>query len=1702
MKVKNENVVNKLTTQTINKATPNCDATEQLGYQGPVANAFYLLKQWRFVSLMFIIITFGNNYLKAQTQDGSSAANAIILESANDESEMALNEKRIENAIGTKWVKFVANNANASLILRAINGNSSTFAVTIYNSSMIAMPSTNLDFITNSNDNASLQITGLLTGQTYYASVVASNATAQTTIPIVFSQNYNTSITQCSSQITNVVNNGALVNLSATVPNLPTVLGNAYSSSAAINSGIYSATITNSVAGKIIKLSMDIFNPFYDASNSASMSPTHVLPTIGVYINGTLIKKLDCNLKYNSTNVRYNTFITDNTNPVYNLSLRIENPNNWGAFLLNNVYIETGETTGIQLNCGGGFEFTSFENNTANDANNGSTVSVQYDPTNTGNFITLTPASNSPTLATAGMNGSQYGYVNNLQFINGNTLTTNIPNTSTTNIIYYKKIVFSIPTSITSCPVKFIYSNAVNIGGVVNTICSNPSEYTFNYTLRNQPSITSSTGTVNSNGIFVASIAPSSSITLTGTNCSIYKWRKTSTSSNINLGNTPSIAIIKDCDNISYFELENEYKCVIKAQIISTPAKPQPQLTQVNSNSIKCNGSNLSNCTYAWSLNSIPLTQSTQTIPICENGTYQCVVTNAYGCTGTASLIVTNQASYILSQVGNILTAPSGASYSWSPNGETTQSINVCTSQSNTSYYCTVTNSNGCTANTNAIVFSLPTIQAASITQNTSTFVATANFANAASYLWSNGATTQSITPAVAGMYTCTIINNNGCSITISLALVVNPCAVGTVYQNGSTIASGNVTGQTISILGTASMSSNATYTNCDFLMTSGSKINITNNAEIITNHCHFYNCTDMWRGIEVAAGSKIIIENNSKIEGAEIGVLVNNYNTNPVNYSIDATFYMNDISGIKATNSTFDKNYICIKIVAPNFTLSNNIYQVDYHSWFWGPIAGCIFDCSGSLPNPYSGQPNILGSKTYAGIVFDKIFCTNCFYCFEYGTFNFIGHNLFNNLNFGIYTNNGAYVDMNSYQSFTNITADPIYAINERESGTAIYSISAPTASWFHVSGNNFDVCDNGILNFNKSYSTIRENNLLNINRIAIGVTNSVKLDINSNAIETKYIGIFNSTSVGTSIASNIDNNVITNIASGNTNAMGILLGGLNSYVGRSNNVTRNTINMNSSKYIAGIRAVNCSTLKVGNGFSTKNKIYLNNLHNTSTMNRAYGIRLENCPNPIVASNTVSGDNIVNAANKRAISLSMCTDATVKCNSTDKTEVGLNFMSANGNLCKIQTNELNDHNIGMLYDASAITGPQFNHGNKWLGTNYTNGAKFDMVNSNTNFTASFYKYNQATPNALAPNIPSNNNGWFTQNYFNDAICVSNNLNNTNLLNAITSGDVQAATSQLLNIDYEAVTNYKLDADLMDKLKRDPQLIATMQEIQDFYDANYNSPLERLSETKNIEQQLSATATAKLAEISTKINDLETILTAQTTANFDPTAMVTIQDLLAEINALEETVMVEKVQKAIDAKAINDNISSYKNYEENERIFNSIRLEKFINNSDLDPTDKSALQTIAWQCPYEGGPAVFNARALLASIGIIEDYDDVAMCSLAGISARVAHTNTNNSLVNEEGLQLEDIKEKLIATKLFLNQNILTIASSQMVSSNCTIKINDATGREVLNTILNAKTGVQKLDVATLNNGVYVALLLDNNGNLVQQQKICIAKQN
>ncbi|MBO4875300.1 MAG: T9SS type A sorting domain-containing protein [Bacteroidales bacterium] len=183
---------------------------------------------------------------------------------------------------------------------------------------------------------------------------------------------------------------------------------------------------------------------------------------------------------------------------------------------------------------------------------------------------------------------------------------------------------------------------------------------------------------------------------------------------------------------------------------------------------------------YSWSTG-----ESGAAITANTAGTYAVTVTDVFNCTASASIDIStipaptagiSGNTYICTGNSTTLTASGGVGYVWST-GATTPSINVSETGE---YYVIARASNDCkdTAYINVANFAEVVISGnTSICQGEST---TLSVSEATSYLWSTGATTQSIQVTDEGLYSVTATNST-CEAHTSVYVAVNALPTATI---------------------------------------------------------------------------------------------------------------------------------------------------------------------------------------------------------------------------------------------------------------------------------------------------------------------------------------------------------------------------------------------------------------------------------------------------------------------------------------------------------------------------------------------------------------------------------------------------------------------------------------------------------------------------------------------------------------------------------------------------------------------------------------------------------------------------------------------------------------------------------------------------------------------------------------------------------
>ncbi|MCF8370647.1 MAG: T9SS type A sorting domain-containing protein [Bacteroidales bacterium] len=192
----------------------------------------------------------------------------------------------------------------------------------------------------------------------------------------------------------------------------------------------------------------------------------------------------------------------------------------------------------------------------------------------------------------------------------------------------------------------------------------------------------------------------------------------------------------------------------------------------------------------------LPSTSTAYTITNLCAGTYTITVTDAIGCTSTATITLVdppptmtvylsmfNPNCYGTSTGKVIVTVFGGTApftYLWNTGSTLPLLLNIPAGI----YSVTITDANGCTATATATLVDPPMLVATIIGTNPSVTGATDGSADLTvsggtpgyTYIWSNGATTEDLSGLGAGTYCVTVTDSKGCVATVCVTLVATIC--------------------------------------------------------------------------------------------------------------------------------------------------------------------------------------------------------------------------------------------------------------------------------------------------------------------------------------------------------------------------------------------------------------------------------------------------------------------------------------------------------------------------------------------------------------------------------------------------------------------------------------------------------------------------------------------------------------------------------------------------------------------------------------------------------------------------------------------------------------------------------------------------------------------------------------------------------------
>lgn len=918
------------------------------------------------------------------------------------------------------------------------------------------------------------------------------------------------------------------------------------------------------------------------------------------------------------------------------------------------------------------------------------------------------------------------------------------------------------------------------------------------------------------------------------------------------------------------------------------------------------------------------------------------------------------------------------------------------------------------------------------------------------------------------------------------------PCP-GTVDVSNGTFASQipnfNFTSASVNIKGTFVVDHDFDFTSCTVYASPGAQITVMPGFTLTLTGSTISSCYRMWRGIKVQGGASINVD-NSTISDAQYGIDVDEGSfVNTDNNS----FFTNNYIGIYSSKAVLD--------IRNTLGLNLNINQT-------------TFQTDGSLLAIYPGQTTLpdappIGTKCYSGIYLNNLGST----AYINSSLN---TNLFSNLYNGIYLINTSGDIQNC--KFEDISPAPS-SVNRQE-GSAIYCSGAEYFNLQQIGlGKSsltptFSNCHYGV--YSQIGTIVQDNYFTDIKNAAVVSEFAVVREINirDNRIESDHNGIILDQNEGAT-AINVSGNDIfigQNASIAATDNVGIIAANYYNATESEINIEDNNVYLYNN-YYAGIHLMNTGDAKlVSNSVQQYNPSY------PSLTNPA--IKIDNCDFVSVNCNYVNDDPSITSiiSNNAGVEVSLSKNSTISCNATHQTGDGFLFHGDCSDM-DFRRNHMYEHDRGLHVTYTGIIssnlGIQDHKGNEWRASSYTDwGAVNDnsALAQNSEFDYDLFddENNVANPQFYPPNTNTVNptSGWFfsTPNAPEELCYPTPGCQAMRVAcseeEVITEFDAIVANHFIeLSEAYSEESRWVAERNLYIKLLHCEGLRADSL-MNDFFESfsefdsqrffaevderlanlyHYDSVTDSLLEANNL---LLETLNEQHENLS-KLYDDETDVTAKQLLLYQLLGNEQQQNKvnynLSQIaDALEDDREMEAAELAQD----NLVASFSEQYELNQQDANNIYLESIESSSHLLSSEEiTILEAIAEQCPYSGGPAVYQARALLVSSNGTKSYNDKQICFDNNIAWRKAKETTTNKINVQPNPA----------------SNEASFYFSLPRDANAKLHIYNSNGSKINEFAIMENTNQFKLNTKLFINGVYYYKLLTNDC-LIGQGKLIIIR--
>lgn len=786
----------------------------------------------------------------------------------------------------------------------------------------------------------------------------------------------------------------------------------------------------------------------------------------------------------------------------------------------------------------------------------------------------------------------------------------------------------------------------------------------------------------------------------------------------------------------------------------------------------------------------------------------------------------------------------------------------------------------------------------------------------------------------------------------------------------------------------TLTIDTNLTLTNCEIVLGSNARIIIADTAELNLVGCYLHSCTEMWDGIYATGDAGITVEHTT-IEDALNGIVVSGIQAKML---VSNTHFYRNRYGIRALYTGFDSTL---------YNVSGCYFSMGYDTMLPvpagiipcnKPIAGIELKfCKFSIPNAhYNGIADTFANMNN-GIL-------------SYWSQTNIYDNYFSNIHntetnpaqtgAAVYATGNSTWNPNSYLQV-------ITAANKPAIDSAIHFSNCDFGIWANISklnlaNNRMDSVTHCIKTMNSIEKVWAHNNYLTNTNYGITLNNNAAAEqrawhntihVNEPTLATinnpsgppfnlyaNTYGIYQ-TEINNAlpVTSSIDSNQITGgrncIALNNTNGTQVF--------GNQLNQTRTTAVAGGQ---AGIYGSNCLNLKIsdntslGNGSAYCDELTTGGCYTNNAFRKAgYSFYMS------------SGEFCSNAADSISYATYFagdCNDMNIRKNTYGKSKFAMVLRSSGS------SNVIGNQG----YDTISVAESHENLFNG-SGTNHT----FD---NDSNFrTMSFI------------NIPD------TALYFPPAFFYSGAASTSNIQYSDTSGALlngvyeKFAAIQTIKIDTNSTISPYTCVPVSIPIVKDWDLLIAGGNGENYMEEGYGETGNWLARKKLFNK---LRANPSLGSVDTLLTDFY--------AECQNTSIDKISDYQQKLIELYDSATVADSSLYADTKAeaidLNGRLTTYtEDYVENFVATNYIYLNRLFAVSDtFSSSDVTNLRTIAEQCPYIAGDAVYIARTLLSQIEDIWFYDDISLCTVGGSYKKENETVGNNQQADTIPLLKEYVK--------------------------------------------------------------------------------------